>query len=610
VSLPATSCLPNGSSLRHEHRPSPNFPDPLNLLRSILGISPTKEDLEIANEEQRLAEKPQELATNIEFGDLSLEDYANEEDEDLNAVFHPVPQQISSFDERERYRSLHKAIEDCDDVLKSVESYLTNFQNDLGAVSAEIESLQIRSSQLNAKLENRRKVEKLLGPAVEEVSISPVTVRTISEGPVDENWLRALAELESRSTTIAGQKSGTIKAIEDVKPLLEDLKVKAVERIRDFIVAQIKALRSPNINAQIIQQQTLLKYKDLYSFLARHSLGLAEEIGQAYINTMKWYYTSNFMRYQQALSKLSIHVIDHTEVLGSDTSPARRNVLASTKISPPQHDAFIIGRRPDVLKSESKEAISAYLAEENKSYQYLETPFYNFNLALIDNVCSEYSVFTDLFATRTFHEISRKVTETFEPSFALGHALTKQLLENNSDCLGVLLCVRINQHFAFELQRRKVPLADSYINGTNMLLWPRFQIIMDLHCESLKKVTAPANRGAVAAFSLIGTDASKTSVAPHPVTQKFGQFLHGILVLSSDAGDDEPVANSLGRLRGEYEASMLRLAKGAGDVSKRSRFLYHNYSLVMTIISDTRGKLAEEQKAHFEALVNQGKDRK
>jgi vacuolar protein sorting-associated protein 52 len=143
-----------------------------------------------------------------------------------------------------------------------------------------------------------------------------------------------------------------------------------------------------------------------------------------------------------------------------------------------------------------------------------------------------------------------------------------------------------------------------------MLLWPRFQIIMDLHCESLKRVTLPTNRGAVAAFSLVGNDTSKTSVAPHPVTQKFGQFLHGILALSSDAGDDEPVSNSLGRLRSEYEGLMARLAKGAGDASKRSRFLYYNYSLVLTIIWDTQGKLAEEQKAHFGELMAQGKERR
>ncbi len=602
--------MPNGSSLRQEHRPSPNVPDPLNILRSILGTSVTGKGSGNTNEEQDLMEKPQEIRTDVDFGGHSLEDYAKDEDERFNFLSTPVPPQSSSTDERERYRGLHDAIEDCDEVLDSVESYLTNFQTELGAVSAEIESLQTRSSQLNAKLENRKKVEKILGPAVKEISISPITVRIICEGPVDENWIRALNELESRSAAVLKKQSGTIKAIEDIKPLLEDLKAKAVERIRDFIVAQIKALRSPNINAQIIQQQTFIKYKDLYAFLARNNSVLAEEIGQAYVNTMKWYYTSNFTRYQQALEKIAIYVIDQNEVLGLDSSPARRNVLAPSKGPSPQHDVFNLGRRPDILKAKSKDAISAYLADEDKTHHYLETPFYNYNLALIDNVCSEYSVLTELFSMKSFHEVSRKVMEIFEPSFSLGHTFTKQLIENNTDCLGVLLCVRIDQHFAFELQRRKVPLADSYINGTNMLLWPRFQIIMDFHCESLKRMTASTNRGAVAAFSLVGIDTSKTSVAPHPVTQKFGQFLHGILALSSDAGDDEPVSNSLGRLRSEYEALMARLAKGAGDASKRSRFLYYNYSLVLTIISDTQGKVAEEQKAHFEEQVNQRKDRK
>jgi vacuolar protein sorting-associated protein 52 len=607
VSLPTTSRMPNGSSLRQEHRPSPNVPDPLNILRSILGIS--EEGAQNTDENKSLIEKPREVKADIDFGGLSLEDYAKDEDQQPGPGSAFVPHQFNSVDEREKYRHLHDSIEGCDEVLKSVESYLTNFQNELGIVSAEIESLQTRSTQLNAKLENRRKVEKLLGPAVEEISISPITVRTISEGPVDENWIRALDEIESRSATIGKKTSGSIKAIEDVRPLLEDLNVKAVERIRDFIVAQIKALRSPNINAQIIQQQTFIKYKDLYVFLARHNSVLAEEVGQAYVNTMKWYYTSNFTRYQQSLEKLPLHIIEQNEVLGGDPSP-RRNVLAATKTPAPQHDAFSLGRRSDVLKTKSKDAISSYLAEEDKTHHFLEASFYNFNLALIDNICFEYSVVTELFSKKTFHEVSRKVIEMFEPSFSLGQTLTKQLIETNTDCLGVLLCVRINQHFAFELQRRKVPVADSYINGINMLLWPRFQIIMDLHCESLKRVTASTNRGAVATFSLVGNDTSKTSVAPHPVTQKFGQFLHGILALSSDAGDDEPVANSLGRLRGEYEGLMLRLAKGAGDASKRSRFLYYNYSLVLTIISDTQGKLGEEQKAHFEELMKQGRDRR
>jgi len=44
----------------------------------------------------------------------------------------------------------------CDEVLKTVESYLSSFQTDLGLVSAEIETLQTRSQALNRRLENRK----------------------------------------------------------------------------------------------------------------------------------------------------------------------------------------------------------------------------------------------------------------------------------------------------------------------------------------------------------------------------------------------------------------------------------------------------------------------
>lgn len=97
----------------------------------------------------------------------------------------------------------------------------------------------------------------------------------------------------------------------------------AIERIRDYLVNQIKALRSPNINAQIIQQQKLVKYKDLFSFLARNHQALSQEISQAYVNTMRWYYHSNFIRYNQALEKIKLHSIDRSEVLGGDPTAQR-----------------------------------------------------------------------------------------------------------------------------------------------------------------------------------------------------------------------------------------------------------------------------------------------
>ena len=89
-------------------------------------------------------------------------------------------------------------------------------------------------------------------------------------------------------------------------------------------------MRSPNMNAQILQQQTFLKYKDLYVFLATHHPQLAEEIGQAYINTMRWYYLSHFARYRQAVEKISLYNIDKHDMLGADPTSQRSNHFLSS----------------------------------------------------------------------------------------------------------------------------------------------------------------------------------------------------------------------------------------------------------------------------------------
>lgn len=78
--------------------------------------------------------------------------------------------------------------------------------------------------------------------------------------------------------------------------------------------------------------------------------------------------------------------------------------------------------------------------------------------------------------------------------------------------------------------------------------------------------------------------------------------MHGILALSSEAGDDEPVSVSVGRLRSEYEAYLNKFSKAVGDARKKERFLCNNYSLVCTIVADVEGRLGEETKAHFERL--------
>ena len=367
------------------------------------------------------------------------------------------------------------------------------------------------------------------------------------------------------------------------------------------MVAQIKALRSPNINAQIIQQQHFIRYKDLYAFLHGHHPKLAEEIGQAYMNTMRWYFLNQFTRYKKALEKVKLHNIDKHDVLGQDDGSRKTTILSGAKNTGPPHDAFNLGRRIDLLKTSNQTALPSFLAEEDKSTHYLEFPFRNFNLALIDNASAEYSFLTTFFSPAlSYSAINKHFNYIFEPTFALGQNLTKSLIGETYDCLGLLLCVRLNQHLAFELQRRKIPACEGYINGTSMLLWPRFQQTMDAHSTSIRTLTTslpnPPSRKPSA------SELAKQSAAPHYLTQRFSQLLSGILALSTEAGDDEPVSTSLIRLRSEIEAFLTKAGKGIGESRKRERFLFNNYSLVLTIIGDEEGKLAGEIRGHFEGL--------
>ncbi|KAM0557955.1 hypothetical protein ACHAPJ_005119 [Fusarium lateritium] len=594
-SLLSSSRRPNGSNLRQTSTIETG-PDSLEVLETLLaGFSNNRDQ----TEKRKTAITQDDINFEADFGGLSLRELATSQTPDTSIANNRKPKTAEeSENDRTKLEDLHRSIEACDDVLNSVEINLANFRNDLAMVSADIESLQNRSTALNRRLENRKQVEKALGPLVEELSLPPEVISKISEGHIDETWAKMLAELDRRSTLFKKKaETRPSNAAKDLEPILEKLTFKAIERIRDFIVAQIKALRSPHINAQIIQQQNFLRFKDLFTFLHNQHPKLANEIALAYMNTMRWYYLNQFTRYEKALGKIKIHILDKNDALGHEDATRKATVLSSNRAPGPPHDAFNLGRRIDLLKTNNQSALSSYLAEEDHATHYLEVPFRNFNLALIDNATAEYTFMATFFSPAlSFNQISKNFNYVFEPTFELGRTLSKTLVGETYDALGLLLCIRLNQHFAFELQRRKVPAVDGYINATTMLLWPRLQVIMDRHCDSVRHLTNAVPSKPSRA------EASKLSAAPHVVTQRFGQLLHGLLALSTDAGDDEPVVSSLRRLRSEVESFLTRHAELFGDKRKSGRFLYNNYSLVLTIISDASGKLSDEQQEHFEEL--------
>jgi vacuolar protein sorting-associated protein 52 len=158
--------------------------------------------------------------------------------------------------------------------------------------------------------------------------------------------------------------------------------------------------------------------------------------------------------------------------------------------------------------------------------------FRNYNQTLIDNASSEYFFLTDFLGTSKSHDIVAVFSYVFEPTVVISSAFTKHIAASTSDIYGILLCIRLTQHFAFTLQKRRMPALDGYINSTNMLLWPRFQVLMDQHAESLRRFGVPT-----------GSRSRDETLSPHAITQRFAGLMQGLLQLSEEERDDEPLVN-------------------------------------------------------------------
>jgi vacuolar protein sorting-associated protein 52 len=198
----------------------------------------------------------------------------------------------------------------------------------------------------------------------------------------------------------------------------------------------------------------------------------------------------------------------------------------------------------------------------------------------------------DFLGMNKSHDINAVFSFIFEPALSLSAQFTKHIITMTTDIFSVLLCIRLTQHYAFTLQKRRMPALDGYINSTNMQLWPKFQVLMDSHGESLRRFGVPT-----------GSRRTEDSFAPHPISQRLAGLLQGLLNLSEEEREDEPLANSLGRVRSDFEAFLTKWSSSISDGKKRERFLYNNYSLISTVLSSVEGKIADRENQHFANLV-------
>jgi len=449
--------------------------------------------------------------------------------------------------ENDHLVTLHKEITTCDAILADMESMLGGFQEGLGAISAEIRGLQEQSAALSLQLNNRKAAQGRLADFIDHIAIPGTLIHGIVQGEVNEEWLGHLEALHTKLEFVKG--SPTVQrsaAHADVAPELERLRAKAVVKAREYLMARIYSLRKPKTNIQILQQNMLLRFRYLVSFLRAHGPEVFSEVRAAYVDTLARVLSSHFRAYQHTLESLREPGPGPSEMVGAPDTPSAGmlSLFGKSTGDGTRADVFAVGDRANILLHLDAAALIPHVAEAERRKFPAEVLFRSVNKLLMDTATSEYLFCADFFGEDAmFHEL-------FAPTLQAVESHLSSTVSEMYDMVGLLLMVRINYQHRLLMNKRRIPALDDYLDRLSLQLWPRLKVVFDMQLASVTSYVVPA--------------AAPARLEVHPVTQRYAQLTASLLLLNADYQDGQ-LDHSVGRMRYQTMELLLRLTATANS---------------------------------------------
>ncbi|XP_067001896.1 vacuolar protein sorting-associated protein 52 homolog isoform X2 [Anabrus simplex] len=493
--------------------------------------------------------------------------------------------------ESQNIASLHNQISACDSILERMESMLLTFQSDLGSISSEILFLQRKSVSMSQQLNNRQAVRGQLSQFIDDIAVSDSLMAGILECPVTEKeFLTQLMVLNHKINFVKEQSFKDVKACNDVRDVLDKLKIHAVSKIEIYLLEQIYKFRKPLSNYQV-PQNTMLKYKFFFEFLLANERSVSQKIRKEYIDTMSKIYYSYFSTYSKRLKSLQYEDSASKKDLMGIEDTASRVPFIKTSLKQ-KNTVFTIGNRGDILTTQLEAPIIVPHAAQEQDNRYpFEALFRSEQYALVDNACREYLFLTEFFMVR-----GGQALELFDK--ILGKTLN-MLVENlekfvadSYDAIALFLSVHLILRYQMLCHKRAVPALDRYWDKLQTIIWPRFEKIFRMNIESVQNC-----------------DPLKFTkeMRPHYITRRYAEFSAAIVGIS-ETFPNELVNRLLAELQEQVEFFILRMAAIFPQRKEQLIFLINNYDMVLGVLMErTRdnSKEAESFREQFNSCSNE-----
>lgn len=490
--------------------------------------------------------------------------------------------------ESQNIASLHNQITACDSILERMEQMLSSFQADLSSISCEIQTLQEQSVAMNIKLKNRQSVRSELSQLVDELVVPSTMIGVILDTPVvEQEFVEQLHELNNKINYVKEQSFRETLACQDVQDILDRLKIKAVSKIREFILQKIYSFRKPMTNYQI-PQNALLKYRFFYQFLLANERHVAKEVRDEYVDSMSKIYFSYFKSYTGRLMKVQYEeVADKDDLMGVEDT-AKKGFFSKPSLKN-RNTIFTLGNRGAVISSAELEApiLVPHAAQKSDARYPFETLFRSQHYALLDNSCREFLFLCDFFMVT-----GNSAQDLF--NIIMGKTLTmflKHISTYVSDCydsIAVFLCIHIILRFKAITAKRNIPAIDKYWETVLEILWPRFELILELNIQSIRN-TDPQRLGTL-------------DTRPHYITRRYAEFSSAIVSINQTF-PNEKTHTLLGQLQVEVENFVLRMAAEFPSRKEQLVFLINNYDMMLSVLMERAADGSKEVEGFQQLLL-------
>lgn len=365
---------------------------------------------------------------------------------------------------------------------------------------------------LNVKLKNKQTVRNDLTKFIDDLIIPQSVISHILDTPAqDKEFLDQLHVLDHKICFVKEQTFKDAKSCQDVMEILNNLKIKAIFKINEYIMKKIQSFKKPMSNYQI-PQTALVEKSFFFKFLIKHNRDVAKEIQLEYIETLSKVYFSYFKEYLSKLNKLKFEEQpDKDDLMAADDSiKSKTNFFTGKQTLKNRSTIFTLSNRGDVINKDlESNIIVPHLAIKNETKYPLESIFRSHQYALVEHACREYffisnffnskpAIVQDLFTSifiRVIHLILKAVEEEFSVSY---------------DCIGLFLCLHIVYRFRLICHKRAVPALDSYWENLVRILWLRFEDLIKLQIQSLKNCDI---------YKIESCD-----TRPHFITRRYAEF--------------------------------------------------------------------------------------